>query len=58
MEVSQKIRIQTIILFSFMLAPIFSIGQTEKFPIFDLCKNKTIGELPKCFNIESKLLFF
>ncbi len=40
------------------LIPVSINGQTEKYPIFNECKSKTIDQLPKCFSTETKLVFY
>lgn len=45
-----------IIVISFL--SLSAIAQTEKLPVYDACKSKTIEELPRCFDTETKLLFY
>ncbi len=46
------------LLFFFLFTGFTVYSQTEKYPIYNQCKSKTIGELPKCFSKETKLIFY
>lgn len=55
-KLSKHKRIVAILFGVFLTA---SLGaQTEKYPIFNECKGRTIDQLPKCFSTEVKLLFY
>ena len=46
------------LLFFFLFIGFTVFSQTEKYPIYNQCISKTIGELPKCFSTETKLIFY
>lgn len=42
----------------FFILPFACYAQSEKFPVFEVCKNETITSVKKCFYEQTKELFF